>query len=157
MNTATSTSAFSPKVVPLPSANSKLMVIEPDYAWRRATIQHLGNLVQLPAGWDGYQGKPVSLMNAYFALKMLDAVCGSDAIAPQIVPGLEGDLQIEWHTLRGDVELHVIGPNRVHGWLSLVAPVPKDEELELDIEFSVVAAWVREIAEQPRAIVAPAA
>jgi hypothetical protein len=151
MNAASTSTAFSSNVVPLPSANSKLPVFEPDYIWREATIKHLEKLVRLPVGWDGYRGLPVSLLNANFALKMLDAICGIGAADPQIVPGLEGDLQIEWHTLKGDVELHVLGPNRVHGWRRLVGPVPKEDELELDIEFSAVAAWVREITEQPRA------
>lgn len=102
-------------------------------------------------GWDGYSALPVSLLHANFALRVLDAICGSGAAPPQIVPGLEGDLQLEWHTLKGDVELHVLGPNRVHGWRRLVEPVECEEEIDLEIEFSAVAAWVLEITEQPRA------
>lgn len=151
MNTASSTIAFSLKVLQLPSANYKLQVIEPDYSWRNDAIASLEKLVRLPIGWDGYRGQPVGLLNANFALRMLDAICGSGAAAPQIVPGAEGDLQIEWHTLKGDVELHVLGPNRVRGWRRLIAPVEKEDELEFDTEFSDVAAWVREITEQPRA------
>ena len=152
MNVTSTRSAFSSNVVPLPSANSRLQVIEPDYSWRNAVVTHLEQLVRLPAGWDGYKGLPVSLLNANFALKMLDAICGSGADAPQIVPGLEGDLQIEWHTLKGDVELHVLGPNQVHGWRRLVGPAQREDELDLEIEFSAVAAWIREITEQPGAI-----
>ena len=49
------------------------------------------------------------------------------------------------------MELHVLGPNRVFGWRRLVGPLEKEDELELEIEFSGVAAWVQEITEQPRA------
>jgi hypothetical protein len=152
MNSTSVNTAFSSKVVRLPSANAKILVIEPDYSWRAATVANLEELVRLPIGWDGYKGLPVSLLNANFALRMLDVICGSGAEAPQIVPGLEGDLQIEWHTLKGDVELHVLGPNKVHGWRRLVRPVPREDELELEIDFSTVGAWVREITEQPRAV-----
>jgi hypothetical protein len=151
VNSTSTSSAFSSNVIPLPSANSRLQVIEPDYSWRNTAITRLEKLVREPVGWDGYSAIPVSLLNANFALRMLDAICGSGAAAPQIVPGLEGDLQIEWHTIKGDVELHVLGPNRVHGWRRLVGPVEREDELELEIEFSAVAAWVREITEQPRA------
>lgn len=152
MNTSTTSSAFSSNVVQLPSANSRLLVIEPDYSWRDSVVKHLEKLVrELPVGWDGYSAKPVSLLSANFALRMLDAICGSGADTPQIVPGLEGDLQLEWHTMKGDVELHVLGPNRVQGWRRLVGPIEREDELELGIEFSAVAEWVREITEQPRA------
>lgn len=151
MSSTSISSAFSSNVVPLPSANSRLQVVEPDYSWRSAAVAHLEKLVREPVGWDGYNALPVSLLNANFALRMLDAICGGGAAPPQIVPGIEGDLQIEWHTMNGDVELHVLGPNRVHGWRRLVGPVAREDELELEIEFSAVAAWVREITEQPRA------
>ena len=151
MNLTSTSSAFSSNVVTLPSASFRLQVIEPDYSWRNAAVAQLEKLVREPEGWDGYSALPVSLLNANFALRMLDVICGSGAAAPQIVPGLEGDLQIEWHTLQGDVELHVLGPNRVHGWRRLVGLIEREDELELEIEFSGVAAWVREITEQPRA------
>lgn len=151
MNSTSTNSVFSSNVVPLPSANSRLLVIEPDYAWRDTAVTSLEKLVQLQVGWDGYSARPVSLLNANFALRVLDAICGSGAEAPQIVPGLEGDVQLEWHTLKGDVELHILGPNRVHGWRRLVGQVEREDELDLEVEFSAVAAWVREITEQPRA------
>jgi hypothetical protein len=152
MNNFTTSTVFSANVVRLPSANSKLLVIEPDFSWRDATIARLEELIRLPVGWDGYNGLPVTLLNANFALKMLDAICGSGAGAPQIVPGQDGDLQIEWHTIKGDVELHVLGPYHVRAWGNLIGPIPWESELELENEFSAVGAWVREITEQPRAV-----
>ena len=151
MNSISANTAFSSNIVRLPSANAKLLVIEHDYSWRSATIAKLEKLVRLPIGWDGYKGLPVSLLNANFALMMLDVICGSGAEAPQIVPGLEGDLQIEWHSLKGDVELHILGPKRVHAWCRFDGELAREEELELEIDFSAVGAWVRDITEQPRA------
>lgn len=157
MNSTSANTAFSSNVLQLPSVNAKLLVIEPDYSWRSTVVADLEELVRLPVGWDGYHGLPVSLLNANFALRMLDVICGSGAQTPQIVPGLEGDLQIEWHTLKGDVELHVLGPNRVHGWCQILDTVAREDELELENDFSEVGAWVREITEQPRALDASAA
>jgi len=106
--------------------------------------EKLKELTQLPLGWDGYQGVPVNIENASLALRVLNTVNGPTT--PQIVPGPDGDLQIEWHTLKGDIELYVRAPNNVHAWRALANGEPDGEELELTDDFSAIAAWVREIA-----------
>lgn len=157
MRVPTANSAFSSNVVEFATADPKVMIIQPDFEWREAAVARLEKLVRLPVGWDGYSGQPVGLLNANFALQMLDRICGPNAGSPQFVPGVDGDLQIEWHTLHGDIELHVIEPNHVRAWLCVVGASPREEELELTNEFSKVAAWVKEIAEPPRAIATAAA
>jgi hypothetical protein len=79
---------------------------------------------------------------------MLEAVCGPDTPGPQIVPGVDGDLQIEWHTSTAVIELHVISANHVHGWRQLndgSDPV----ELTLCNDFTVVAGWINGLAGLP--------
>ena len=157
MRTTSANSAFSGSVVNFPLAHANLLVIEPNHSWRPEVLKRLEALRDLKSGWDGYQAQPVALANIVFALNMLESTCPTEIPAPQIVPGVDGDLQIEWHTLKGDVELHVVTPNRVRGWRSIAGPTPREDELELTIEFSAVAAWVREITEQPRALTIAAA
>lgn len=144
MNRSQSNAVFSANVVAIPAASARLMVFEPCHGWREAVMNRLEELVRLEFGWDGYRGVPVTLENATFALRMLEAVCGPNAEAPQIVPGASGDLQIEWHSLKGDIELHVRGPNSVHAWRHLVGKVEDGDNLELTNDFSAVAAWVKE-------------
>lgn len=151
LRSTTANSTFSENVVGFPLADANRVVIEPNQPWRSDVLRRLEKLCQLTQGWDGYQAQPVALANIVFALNLLESTCGSTIPAPQIVPGINGDLQIEWHTLKGDVELHVIAPNRVRAWRSISGPSPGEEELQLTIEFSAVAAWVREITEQSRA------
>jgi hypothetical protein len=151
MRSSSANTAFSGSVVSFPSANANLIVIEANHSWRSQVLKRLKEICDLKLGWDGYQAQPVSLANMIFALNMLESTCGNAIPAPQIVPGVNGDLQIEWHTLQGDVELHVIAPNRVRAWRSRVGPAQREDELELTIDFSAVAAWVSEITEQPRA------
>ena len=116
--------------------------------WGEDVTRELEDLVRLPHGWDGYQAEPVSFTNAAFALQMLDKVCGPRAATPAIVPGVAGDLQIEWHTELGDIELHVRAPNDVEAWCLRAADDNSDgEEKELKNNFSIVASWVRDIAE----------
>ena len=65
--------------------------------WKPVVTERLQELRRLPDGWDGYAGKPVSLVNAITALRILEVILSDDAPPPQIVPGPGGDLQIEWH------------------------------------------------------------
>ena len=117
--------------------------------WSDEVADRLQTLIQLTPGWDGYHGRPVSFVNAFFAFQMLNSICGLEARAPQIIPGSEGDLQIEWHTLRGDIELHVRGPNDVHAWRAMTFDNADGEELDLTVDFVVVAQWVKEVTEAP--------
>ncbi|MCW5684267.1 MAG: hypothetical protein KIT85_07705 [Pseudolabrys sp.] len=164
MTTAASTSAFSaapvpplsPNVISLRNASARTIVPELSYGWRDDVIQRLNELVRLPRGWDGYHGGPVAFSNAHFALRMLEAVCGMGSPAPQIVPGADGDLQIEWHTDSAVIELHVLGPNHVHAWRQL-SDGSDPEELSLGNDFTTVARWISRLSELPIAAGAAAA
>ena len=84
--------------------------------WREPVIKRLNELVRLQPGWDGYKGISVTFENAFFAIEVLNACCGVNAPTPQIVPGVSGDLQIEWHLEDSDIELHIRAPNDVQAW-----------------------------------------
>ncbi|MBV6325504.1 hypothetical protein [Duganella violaceipulchra] len=106
----------------------------------------LAALRQLAYGWDGYRGVAVSHENAYFAAQLLSQICGPDTPTPAIVPGAVGDLQIEWHTAHGDLELHIVRPYDVRAFVSF-ANYGADEELSLTRDFSQVAKWLLAITE----------
>lgn len=139
---------LSSNVAQLPRLPIRVHVSDPERKWVRPVQDRLEALVEkLQPGWDGYQGMPVSLLNAWFALRMLEATCGETAPIPQIVPGSRGDLQIEWHTAKGDIELHVRAPNDVHAWRMTTEDAPDGQELHLTNDFVKVAEWVAELAE----------
>ena len=135
----------------------RLVVEEPRFAWRDASMKRMKELMDLPIGWDGYHGLQLKLENAVFALRMLEAACGPEVSPPQIVPGPGGDLQIEWHTRICDIELHVKAPNRVHAWRAMVGGAEEGEELELTLDFSKVAIWIKQMMELPIAAATAAA
>lgn len=134
---------------------SRLIVSEPTHRWRAAVVDGLQELVRLPPGWDGYSGQAVSFLNATFALQLLETVCSSDTVVPQIVPGASGDLQIEWHTSRGDIELHIRAPNDVIAWHSNALTGADGEEIALTNNFIAVADWLEDL-ERPGAAAAAA-
>jgi hypothetical protein len=123
-------------------------------SWLQPVIHRL-ELIRLEHGWDGYNGSPVKFVNAVFALHVLESTCGPRSPVPQIVPGSSGDLQVEWHTLRGDVELHVKAPNDVLAWRSKTDG--SEEELALANDFSAIAAWINELGEPSIAVKTAAA
>lgn len=128
----------------LSSEGARISVTPATSSWEAEVFLRLQYLINLEPGWDGYQGKPVLLQNACFAMSMLSVICGHNTRAPQAVPGPDGDLQLEWHTLRGDLELQVKGPNDVQARYSEVG----DEvgaEANLTVDFTRVVTWVRHI------------
>ena len=163
MTSASSIAAFSRdvssgsgSVVEFPGMRNRLHVTLTANSWTGVVTDRLQQLIRLPIGWDGYRGHPVDFVNAVFALEVLKVICGPETDAPQIVPGPEGDLQIEWHTLQGDLELHVKGPNDVHAWHAVAGGDVEGEEQDLTVDYTAVAKWVREIAEPPSANTAAA-
>jgi hypothetical protein len=124
--------------------------------WREPVIRRLNELAALQPGWDGYEGVPVTFENAYFAMQVLEACCRGDDPTPQIVPGTSGDLQIEWHLERGDIELHILGPNDVRAWHADENTGFDGEEVPLTNDFNMVLRWIRNLTEPTRATV-PAA
>ncbi|WP_146744600.1 hypothetical protein [Herbaspirillum rubrisubalbicans] len=124
---------------------ARRIVTEPAHEWRSAVSARLNHLIRLDKGWDGYRADPVSFDNANFALRMLEATCPSESPTPQIVPGRNGDLQIEWHTETGDIELHVRGPNDVRAWRYIRGDAEEGVEMDLKIDFTEVTHWLKDL------------
>ncbi len=101
----------------------------------------------LPVGWDGYRAKPVNYLTVDFAMRMLESICPSETSVPHLIPGVDGDLQIEWHTAEEDIELHVRQPNSVHAWRRTAATGEDGEEVELSFVFWPIIPWIKELNE----------
>lgn len=97
---------------------NRLFLTDSDYPEWTKIEEKLQSLINLEKGWDGYDAEGVSFSNAHFAAKVLEAILLSNTPLPQIVPGTNGDLQIEWHTENLEIELHVISPYEVDAWIS---------------------------------------
>ena len=110
--------------------------------WRDEVESRLRELKNLDKGWDGYDALPVNQGVANFAMSLLNSACLPCHPAPKIVPGIAGDLQLEWHNKKGDIELHVLAPNKVDAWC-LINNIEK--EVEFTTEFSQISAWLKEL------------
>lgn len=132
---------------PQQSSLTRLVVQAPERAWRSHVEKQLEELIRLEHGWDGYRGLPVSLETANFALRMLESICDDAVPTPNIVPGTNGDVQFEWHTEKGDVELHVRRANSVHAWRKTEQTGPDGEECELTFNFLPILSWLEDLSE----------
>jgi hypothetical protein len=129
------------------SAAQRVVVQAPARDWREVVETKLQDLIRLPVGWDGYRGQPVSFETASFALRMLESILPSGGPGPQVIPGVAGDVQIEWHTEAGDIELHVRRPNSVHAWRETAATGVDGEEVELTFDFRPIVLWIKQLSE----------
>jgi hypothetical protein len=134
-----------------------VLITDRPSAWRAQVVDRLNHLCCLPVGWNGYGAGPVNFQTADFALRVLDSVCSADTPAPSIVPGPSGDLQIEWHLETGDIELHIRAPYDVHAWCETAETGQTGQEVQLTIDFTAVAQWIKGLMEPTRAPVEAAA
>ncbi len=112
--------------------------------WSDSLQKRFDQLASLPKGWDGYQGSPVSFTCAQFAANLLERLCVADVPPPQLVPGSDGTLQIEWHRNQFDVEIDILAPFEVVAVRrNLTTEVV--EELELQMDFSPLTDWIAEL------------
>jgi hypothetical protein len=130
---------------------ARVRITDPIRRWRDAVVSRLNDLVALERGWNGYTGEAVKFENANFALRMLEASCGVEAPVPQIVPGVAGDLQVEWHIGSTDIELDIRGPNEVHAWVCSEHTGPDGQEFDLTNDFTNMAEWIRDLSESSNA------
>lgn len=155
MSNIASYELFKASLTSLPT--SQYLIPDINHGWHESAVDQLNCLSKLKAGWDGYQAPPILFENAYFTIQILQSICRDYTLPPQIVPGVAGDLQIEWHTLQGDLELHVLAPNHVIAYYSNIGNYPNEAELVLTFDFTAIAAWIDQLMETPIATVAATA
>jgi hypothetical protein len=114
-------------------------IFQPEYDWVKITSR-LQELTTLEKGWDGYDAPPVSFENASFALKILEKICDTETLPPQIVPGSNQDLQMEWHTKNGTMELHIVSPYNVYLWTDEL-----DDEISLSTDYTYALQYLRNL------------
>lgn len=67
--------------------------------------QKLGDMLALTSNWDTYGARPIDRRHVQDMYAILDAVAGTGAPAPQIVPTVRRGVQAEWHLDGVSVEI----------------------------------------------------
>jgi hypothetical protein len=83
--------------------------------WQRVAERRLNEVIRLPVGWDGHQGKPVEATIATYAFGLLEALLTMPGVPlPSITPLSYGGLVLEWHRKGWDVEIEIDAPSSHH-------------------------------------------
>lgn len=147
--------AFQSEITLFPSREAPLTSIAPQQTYVRVPQNNSSWIIQLndrfneltslPFGWDGYNGIPVSFNCAQFAGNLIERLCCTDGVyPPQLVPGSDGTLQIEWHENQYDIEIDILAPYKViASRFDIISQ--EEEEFELEADYSLVAEWIHEL------------
>lgn len=145
----TESSSLSPR-------GTKIGVPYPKSSWIADLRERLNELTSLSMGWDGYQGRPVSFSCAMFAANLIERLFVEDVPPPQLVPGADGTLQMEWHRNGFDIEIDVLAPYEVFA-VRRNLRTDEVEELELEAEYSDLGRWIANLRDTPASEVHTAA
>jgi len=109
IRSADTTTSVSPAANPVTSASVD---------WKSRLSANARSLSDLRPGWDG----PASLdiperlvvRTVFYVQTVLEGV--ANALAPRLVPGGDGSIQIEWHTKRGELEFDIDSHGNMSIW-----------------------------------------
>lgn len=140
-------SAFSSNIPKIGNSSNNNAIIQPaaSPSWTPQINERFRELASLNKGWDGYNAEKVDMGIINFAIEILNKVCDEYSPEPSIVPGTGGDLQIEWHTQEGSVELHVQEKFNVQFWTDDPEFCTDDEEIKLTTNFTLVMRLLKKI------------
>jgi hypothetical protein len=78
--------------------------------WQNDVVNSLCRFLELPNGWDSYNGRPLRHDTGMFTLQLLNSVLLASTPTPHVVPIADGGVQVEWHQNRLDIELYISAP-----------------------------------------------
>lgn len=80
--------------------------VEPP-VWLKTVAESVRQFVALEINWDGYGGIATTFDAAAEGLRILSQIMLPEDPAPSVVPGGDGSIQFEWHTVKADFEFAV--------------------------------------------------
>ena len=90
-------------------------------AWFVPSVIALVDLLSLPPGWDSDSAKKIEPRNVEAAIVLLGIIMDSDVPPPIVVPRVNGNIQLEWHTEQADIEVYIDTPSTVRFFAEDVA------------------------------------
>lgn len=112
-----------------------------DSQWIAELSARFDELLRLKDGWDGYHGKALSFNTAMFVANLLEVLYLKNVPAPELVPGSDGSVQIEWHCWGFDIEIDVLSPYQIDA-SRFCHSTNQLEETELTVDFSILSQWL---------------
>lgn len=94
--------------------SDRVTVEEPSTQLPAEVQASITEFVDLPQGWDGYDGLPVRFSVAEHARRLLAAISGCTQLVPDVVPLSDGGLQLEWFVGAHEVEVVIAPDGKAH-------------------------------------------
>jgi hypothetical protein len=120
--------------------------------WQAQVLNKVLQLIDLPANWDSYGGKPVRHDTALFAMLVLENIMQADTPLPDLVPTGSGGLQLEWHEHGVELEINVKEPNRCEYWFEDLRAESPATSGPLETDFFALEAPVSLLTSRARSI-----
>ena len=76
-------------------------------SWISEAVDSLNSLLALEENWDSYGARKVGPEAAFAAIVLLHHVMDDRTPAPSIIPTPSGNIQLEWHRSKIDLEVEV--------------------------------------------------
>jgi hypothetical protein len=104
-------------------------------AWLMSAKAQLVELSRLQRGWDSYNAEPISTVASKAAMGLLRQLSGPDTPRPDLVPTVDGSVQIEWHTHGIDLEVQILSSTRMRVCIEDARGQldPLEDELQYDL------------------------
>lgn len=112
--------------------------------WYEQLKNRLDELISLPKGWDGYNAPRIEFDCAMFVANLLERMTIEGLPPPQLVPGQNGSIQLEWHEGGFDLEVEVLAPYKVTATLFNIANNQEDE-FEFTNDFTELSRQIRRL------------
>jgi hypothetical protein len=108
----------------------------------RKTVESLYSLSSLPSGWNSYRAKPIGPDVIQAAVRLVSNLLKANTPAPQVVPRVQGGIQLEWHLKNIDIEVYIDSSAAMRFYAEdLTADRPPDE-LQLPADEAVLSSWL---------------
>jgi hypothetical protein len=99
--------------------------------WLAATEQSVEALRALPQDWNGYQAPAIAGALVDSARDAVRQLASLGVPAPQVTATNSGQVQLEWHTAKTDLEIRVIGPQHFDVFYEMEGQPAKSVELRV--------------------------
>jgi hypothetical protein len=117
----------------------KALSTTPEYA---RTVHTLIELLELPAGWNSYNARPIRKENVTSAVDLLARLMQEGTPAPTVVPKVRGGVQLEWHTKGVDLEIAIDSPDDINFFAE---DIQDKEAPEQELDESTMRQWIDRI------------
>lgn len=91
--------------------------------WIEPCVGRLSEILSLSQDWDSYGARAIKLNSVLGALRFLAMTMKPNTPIPDIGPSRNGNVVLEWHTLKGDLEVEILAdancPSRVEAEYSV--------------------------------------